>query len=62
MYNITLKFLEEINGNEIKEDGMPSKIIYIHKAKDILERFEVALRNELEKKYKGDDVKQEIKY
>lgn len=61
MYNITLKYLQEIDSKKQEVDNW-NFMIDIKDAKDILERFEVELRQELERRYLGQDVKQEIHY
>lgn len=48
--NITEKYIQELRDLEdkSKENGLPDGVIYLNKAEDVLQRFEVALIKELE--------------
>lgn len=65
MRNVTLKYLKELEDNEIKWQASKktSGLINLEKAKDILQRFEVELRNEWERLRLMDDrYNDEIKH
>lgn len=64
MYNITLKHLKELKekSSYVETYAFNENVVSLKDAEDILEKFEVALRQELERRYLGKQVKQEIPY